>query len=173
MTSEREKLLDDVGWELLRLLQEDARLTYAELAKRVFLSARGVADRVRRMEEAGIIRGYRAEVSPGAVGAPMTVIMSVSAPWEKAARFAELARHTPEVLECHYVTGGDTYVAKAVVASVEHLAALIGRLEAHSEVTTSIVLSSPVASRPIGRELLEAIEGSSRGTDSLHGHGGQ
>ena len=170
MTSENEKLLDEVGWELLRLLQEDARLTYAELAKRVFLSARGVADRVRRMEEAGIIRGYRAEVSPGAVGAPMTVIMSVSAPWEKAARFAELARHTPEVLECHYVTGGDTYVAKAVVASVEHLAALIGRLEAHSEVTTSIVLSSPVTSRPIGRGLLEAVEGPARSADDPHDH---
>lgn len=154
MASETEKLLDDVGWELLRLLQEDARLTYAELGKRVWLSARGVADRVRRMEEAGIIRGYRAEVSPEAVGMEMTVIMSVSAPWEKGVRFAELARRTPEVLECHYVTGGDTYFAKAVVASVSHLAALIERLEAHSEVTTSIVLSSPVACRPIGRELI-------------------
>jgi Lrp/AsnC family transcriptional regulator, leucine-responsive regulatory protein len=160
MASETEKLLDEVGWELLRLLQEDARLTYAELGKRVWLSARGVADRIRRMEEAGIIRGYRAEVSPEAVGAQMTVIMSVSAPWEKAARFAELARRTPEVLECHYVTGDDTYFAKVVIASVSHLAALIERLEAHSEVTTSIVLSSPVSHRPIGRELLEATEGS-------------
>lgn len=158
MSFDRERLLDDTGWEILRLLQANARLPYAELGKRVGLSPPGVADRVRRMEDAGIITGYRAQVSTEHVGAPITAFMLVAARGEDVARFAALAEATPEVLECHVVTGIASYLAKVVVSSMPHLGRLIDRLQAHSDVTTAIVLSSPIPSRPVERALLGSGE---------------
>ena len=150
-----QRLLDETGWKILDILQEQARLSFSELGKRVGLTAQGVADRVRRMEEAGIIRGYRALIDLQAIGLSITAYMQISAPFEQEERFATLARATPEVLECHFITGHDTYIIKVAVRSVAHLEALIKRLQAASDVTTSIVLSSPVLERPITRSVVD------------------
>jgi Lrp/AsnC family transcriptional regulator, leucine-responsive regulatory protein len=139
-----EKLMDDVGWNILQELQVDARISYSELGRRVGLSSPAVTERVRRMEDAGIIKGYRVEIDPAKVGLPITAIIRVKADDCRRimdyvnARYQEL----PEMLECHRVTGDDSIVMKVVVSDIPHLENLVDRVRAFGETTTSIVLSS-------------------------------
>ena len=150
MTLEIEKLLDGTGWQILQALQQNARLSYSELGQRVGLSSPAVAERVRRMEDAGIISGYHAEINVAKIGFPITAVIRMSpSPGERCTRFTASVQEIPEVLECHRVTGSDSLVMKVVASSVEHLEELIDRLSAHGQLTTSIVLSSPVTRRII------------------------
>ncbi|HWQ16062.1 MAG TPA: Lrp/AsnC family transcriptional regulator [Roseiflexaceae bacterium] len=149
MTLSTERLLDGVGWKLLALLQEDARRSYSELGRAVGLSAPAVAERVRRLEEAGIITGYHAAVDPQRVGFAILALIRLSGVTDQAPRVSAMIAETPEVLECHRVTGSDSYVLKVVAASIPHLESLIDRLLPFGEVTTSLVLSTPVARRVI------------------------
>ncbi len=151
MALEIERLLDETGWHLLEALQENARLSFSELGQRVGLSSPAVAERVRRMEDAGIITGYRAEVNTAKIGYPITAIMRINTQGEKCARFNAFAREIPEILECYRVTGEDCHVMKVMITSVEHLESLIDRLSVHGQVTTSIVLSTPVSRRIVTR----------------------
>ncbi|MHB1135012.1 MAG: Lrp/AsnC family transcriptional regulator [Chloroflexota bacterium] len=155
MASETEALLDDVGWRILCLLQENARQTYVEIGKEVGLTSRAVAERVRRMEEAGIITGYRAEVDASRVGLPLTAFIRIATAGEgKYDQVLAMLRERPEVLECHRVTGTDSFFIKAIVASVQHLEEFLVRLVPYGQPTTSVVLSSPVTHRVICRETL-------------------
>jgi Lrp/AsnC family transcriptional regulator, leucine-responsive regulatory protein len=150
MTLETEKLLDSTGWLLLQALQQDARLSYTELGQRVGLSAPAVAERVRRMEDAGIISGYHAEINRSKIGFPITAIIRLSDfPGERCAHFTALAQEIPEVLECYRVTGSDSLIIKVMASSVEHLESLIDRLSSHGQLTTSMVLSAPVTRRVV------------------------
>jgi Lrp/AsnC family transcriptional regulator, leucine-responsive regulatory protein len=149
MTLEIEKLLDETGWQLLHALQENARLSYSELGQRVGLSSPAVAERIRRMEDAGIITGYRVEINTARVGYPITAIIRMSIRGERCTRFNASAQEIPEILECYRVTGSDSLFMKVMVSSVEHLEALIDRLSIHGDLTTSIVLSAPVTRRII------------------------
>ncbi len=144
--------LDEIGWQILVALQEDARLSFSELGRRVGLSAPAVAERVRRLEEAGVIVGYHAELSAGKVGLPLCAFirMSIFGEAKYGGNMITLVQQTPEVLECHRVTGGDSYILKVAVSSVEHLEELIDRLTSYGQPTTSIVLSSPLKHRVIG-----------------------
>lgn len=156
-TFESEKLLDDVSWQLLCALQENARLSFAELGRRVGLSPPAVAERVQRLEEAGVITGYHAQVDPGRVGLPITAFIRMSCTTgDGCAHMAGVARGIPEVLEYHRLTGSDSGIMKVVVSSVAHLENLIDRLAIHGTPTTSIVLSSSVQSRTISRHLAVA-----------------
>lgn len=150
MTLNIEKLLDSVGWKLLTLLQEDARRSYSELGRAVGLSAPAVAERVRRLEEAGIISGYHAMVNPERIGLPITALIRISGVSDQAPRVAVALAEMPEALECLRVTGGDSFVIKVVARSINHLEAIIDGLLPFGQVTTSIVLSSPVVHRVIG-----------------------
>src|SRR5215472_8883841 len=105
MALEIERLLDETGWHILEALQENARLSFSELGQRVGLSSPAVAERVRRMEDAGIITGYRAEVNIAKIGYPITAIMRLNPQGEKCTRLNSLVRELPEVLECYRVTG--------------------------------------------------------------------
>lgn len=152
MALENERLLDETGWHILEALQENARLSYSELGQRVGLSSPAVAERVRRMEDAGIITGYRAEVNTAKIGYPITAIIRISTPpGERCTRFNAEAQEIPEVLECHRVTGSDSLIMKIMASSVEHLESLIDRLSEHGQLTTSIVLSTPVSRRILTR----------------------
>ncbi len=144
-----EKLLDDTGWKVLIALQENARVSFAELGRQVGLTPPAVADRVRRIEEAGIITGYRAEISPEKLGLALMAIVRFSAPHETYKRIEPLILACPEVVECHRVTGGDCFTMKVVVTSVAHLENLINRLIPYGALTTSIVLSSLIMRRTI------------------------
>jgi len=148
MALETEKLLDSTGWQLLQALQHNARLSYTELGQQVGLSAPAVAERVRRMEDAGIISGYHVEINRGKLGFPITAIIRMStSPGEHCTRFTASAEEIPEVLECYRVTGSDSLIMKVMASSVEHLEAFIDQFSAHDQLTTSIVLSTPVKRR--------------------------
>lgn len=141
MTSRTERLLDETGWRILDALQADARLSFSALGRCVGLSGPAVAERVRRMEDAGIITGYRADVAVGHVF-PVTALIRVSAPEENCTRLAARSRGLPEVLEAYRVTGTDRLVLKVVASSVEHLDRVIRQLSEFGTATVSIVLSS-------------------------------
>jgi Lrp/AsnC family transcriptional regulator, leucine-responsive regulatory protein len=134
---------------LLRELQEDARLSLAELGRRVGLSSPAVADRLERLEQAGVILGYRAEVDPRALGYELAMVLRIRPAPRELKKVAELARRTPEIVECHRITGDDCYLMKAHVRDVEHMEEVIDRFAIYGQTTTSIVQSSPVPRRPL------------------------
>jgi Lrp/AsnC family transcriptional regulator, leucine-responsive regulatory protein len=139
--------LDDTDLRLLEELQDDARLTLAELGRRVGLSPPAVAERLSRMERDDVILGYRARLNPRALGLALSVVIRVRPAPGELHRVAAIARETPEVVDCRRITGDDCYVATAHVRSVEHLEEVIDRFTAHGQTTTSIVQSAPVADR--------------------------
>jgi Lrp/AsnC family transcriptional regulator, leucine-responsive regulatory protein len=134
---------------LLRELQDDARISLAELGRRVGLSSPAVADRLERLEQAGVIIGYRAEVDPRALGYALAVVLRIRPAPRELKTVGELAQRTPEVVECHRITGDDCYLMKAHVRDVEHMEEVIDRFAVYGQTTTSIVQSSPVARRSV------------------------
>lgn len=140
-----EHLLDDIGWKILGELQQNARLPFAELGRVVGLSTPAVTERVHKMEEAGIIVGYRAHIDPAKVGLSMLAFVNVKVGGENLVRFMELAATHPEVLECHRVTGAESFLLKVAVADVVHLEKLLDALMPYVATTTSMVLSTALA----------------------------
>ncbi len=147
-----QRALDSLDWQLLRELQADARLSYNALARRVGLSAPAVAERVRRMEDAGVIAGYRAEVDPAKVGLPVTALIQMHCAPGKCLLKTSSAADFPEVVEVLKVSGPHCTVLKVVAASVAHLESLFERLGTHGELETSMVWSSALTRRPIDWE---------------------
>jgi Lrp/AsnC family leucine-responsive transcriptional regulator len=146
--------LDDVDRKLIEVLQEEGRISFAELGRRVSLSPPAVAERVRRLETAGIISGYRALVDLGKLGLGMQAVIRVMATGPDCGTLGRKLEAMPEVLEASRVTGSDSHVLRVAVRSVEHLEDLLNRLMAHSsDSVTSIVLSTPVPYRTITRDL--------------------
>jgi len=141
------KLLDSIGWNLLRELQRNARTPFTELGRRVGLSTPAVMERIRRMEEAEIITGYRAEVNKQKIGYPILAFVRVSVVGDFMPRIMRVAEDAPEVLECHRVTGSDSFIMKVAVGSVDELQTVIDRMTPYVATTTSIVLSTIVADR--------------------------
>ncbi len=149
ITFDPEKLLDATSLEILRALQEDARLSFSELGRRVGLSSPAVAERVRRLEEAGIITGYHAQVNTEKLGYALTAFIRIRTTSETCPIVSALVSELPEVLECHRITGEDCFIMRVVVSSVAHLEAVIDRLFPYGQPTTSVVLSSPVKRRVV------------------------
>ncbi len=134
---------------LLSELQRDARTSLAELGRRVGLSSPAVAERIRRLESAGVIRGYHADIDPRRLGYTLGVIIRIRPAPRQLTEVARLARDTPEVIECHRVTGDDCYVMTAYVRDVEHLETVIDEFAAYGQTTSSVMQSSPVVHRGI------------------------
>jgi Lrp/AsnC family leucine-responsive transcriptional regulator len=141
--------LDDANRRLLAELQADARLSFAELGRRVGLSSPAVAERVGRLEETGVIKGYRAEIDPRAVGFTLGVVIRIRPAPRELHQVAELAQRTPEVVECHRITGEDCYFMKAYVRDVEHLEEVIDQFAVYGQTTSSIMQTSPVPARGV------------------------
>ena len=141
--------LDATNISLLRELEADARLSLAELGRRVSLSSPAVADRLERLEQAGVITGYRAEIDPRALGYELGVVLRIRPAPRELKQVAELARRTPEIVECHRITGDDCYLMRAHVRDVDHLEEVIDRFAIYGQTTTSIVQSSPVPRRGV------------------------
>lgn len=137
-------------------LQHDARLSYSELGRRINMSAPAVADRVRRMEEDGIITGYHIDVDPFKVGATMMVSIRMTTTGGNYDRLTKVIQQMDEILECHRLTGTDCFIMKAVVSSIHHLEDLIKRLVPYGSVNTSVILSSPVKHRTIDGPIIES-----------------
>lgn len=137
-------MIDDIDRKILTELQLDARISYAELGRRVGLTTPAVIERVRKLEDAQIVTGYRAEIDPAKVGLPITAFIRMSITGVDYSHIIEVAEQSKEILECHRGTGGDSFIMRVVVSSVEHLQQVIDRLTPYGITTTTIVLSSPV-----------------------------
>jgi Lrp/AsnC family transcriptional regulator, leucine-responsive regulatory protein len=141
------KLLDPVNLRVLDELVADGRLALAELGRRVGLSAPAVAERVQRLERAGVIAGYHAELDPRALGYPVSAVVRIRPAPGQLQRIPEVARETPEVAECHRITGDDCYLIRLYLRSIDELEDVLDRFTPYGLTTTSIVHSTPVPRR--------------------------
>jgi Lrp/AsnC family leucine-responsive transcriptional regulator len=148
------QMLDSTDLRLLNELQDDARLSLAELGRRVGLSAPAVTERLARLERDEVILGYRATLNPRALGYTLSVVIRIRPAPRQLHEVAQLARETPEVVDCRRITGEDCFIMTAHVRSVEHLEEVIDSFAVHGQTTSSIVQSAPVADR--GLSLPEA-----------------
>src|SRR5258708_8661558 len=121
MTLQNGRQLDGVGWRLLKLLQENARLSFREIGEAIGLTAPAVADRVRRLEDAGVLIGYHAEVELPKVGLPIMAFVHLTTNSQQSFRFRKAVVDMNDIIECHCVTGNESYILKVAVTSVQHL----------------------------------------------------
>lgn len=144
--------LDATNRRLLQELEQDARLSIAELGRRVNLSAPAVAERLQRLEEADVITGYRAEINPRALGYPVAAVVRIRPMGRQLHRIPELARETPEVVECYRITGEDCFLMKLHLRSMDDLEEVLDRFVPFGQTTTAIIHSAPVPRRalPLG-----------------------
>ena len=140
-------LLDEINLRLLAELQADGRIGFAELGRRVGMSAPAVAERVSRLERAGVIRGYLAELDPSALGFPVSAIVRIRPSPGQLQRVREVAAESPEVAECYRITGEDCYLMRLHLRSIDDLEEILDRFTPHGQTTTSIVHSTPVPRR--------------------------
>lgn len=136
--------IDDIDCEILAELQANARIAFAELGRRVGLSTPAVIERVRRLEDSQVIMGYRAVVDPAKVGLPVRAFVKVTVAGDKLQKFASLVRELPEVLECHRVTGAESFMVQIAVRDVRHMEQLIDSMMPYVATNTSMILASPV-----------------------------
>jgi len=149
MTIETGPLLDETGKKLLSALQENARLSFAELGRRIGLSPAATAERLRRLEETGVIRGYRVEIDREALGLSILAVVRLSCDGAMYRPFLKAVHSMESIVECHHVAGGDAFILKTVTSSVEQLERLVEKLLNFGVPTTSIVFSSPVEGRKL------------------------
>jgi Lrp/AsnC family transcriptional regulator, leucine-responsive regulatory protein len=142
-------LLDTVNRRLLSELAADPRITMAALARRVGMSAPAVSERIQRMERAGVITGYRVDISPAALGLPVTVFVRIRPTAGQLPKIAELARQTPEISECHRISGEDCFLIKMHAAAIEDIEKTLDRFLTHGQTITSVVVSTPVPPRTL------------------------
>jgi Lrp/AsnC family leucine-responsive transcriptional regulator len=145
--------IDQTDRKIIGELTTDGRVSLAELGRRVNLSSPAVAERVQRLERAGVITGYRAELNPRALGYPLTAIVRIKPAPGQLSRIPELAAEIAQVSECHRITGEDCFYLKVYLRSIDELSDLLDRFLVYGETTTSIVNASPVPRRdpPIDR----------------------
>lgn len=144
-----ETLQDIVNARILNELQHNPRLTMKELGRRIGMSSPATTERVRRMEESGVIRGYRLDVNPVALGLPIAAYVRIRPNPGQLPRIAELAQQIPEVVECYRVTGEDCFFIKVYLPSMDQLDKILDRFLIYGMTTTSIIQSSPIPLRNI------------------------
>lgn len=155
--------VDDIDLRLLEALGDNARLSYRELGDLVGLSSPAAADRVRRLEQRGVITGYRAHIDYEALGFPIHCIIRLNSNGGRGENLDELLADMPEVVEANRVTGSESHVVRAMVQSTSHLEDLLNDIWVMSDSVTNIVTSSPVPRRPmiLRRALLRSGGGAS------------
>jgi Lrp/AsnC family leucine-responsive transcriptional regulator len=150
--------LDTIAWRILEALQQNARQTYAEIGRQVGLSTPAVAERVHRLEEAGVITGYHVALNIAKLGVPIRVLVRLTIPGGdlQVTRSVASIKEMPEISRCHRVTGDESFVIEANVVSIRHMEVLIDKLSALGATSTSTVLSSPVQQREYHARQIEA-----------------
>ena len=143
-SSEISPLLDEIALKLLEELQKNARLSYADLGRAAGLSPSATAERLRRLEDAGIIRGYRADVDPASLGLGITALIRMSSDGPQYRQLMSFVGDCEQIRECYHVTGSDALNMKVMVSSIAELEELIMKLLHYGVPTTSIVLSTPL-----------------------------
>jgi len=142
-------LADRKNLELLRLLQKNPRAPISQLARKIGMSNPAVKERVVRLEESGILAGFRLELSPKELGYDVMAFVRIRPLPGHLSKIAELAQSVPEVTECHRITGEDCFILKLYVKEISNLDRVLDRFLAHGQTTTSIVQSSPVSPRSL------------------------
>jgi Lrp/AsnC family transcriptional regulator, leucine-responsive regulatory protein len=142
-------LLDSRNQKLLAALLKNPRASVSDLARKVGLSAPATRERLLRLEEAGVIKGWRVELDPKALGFPIAVLIRVRPMPGQLPKIAKLAQSLPQVTECHRITGEDCFLMSAHLRALEELDGLLDRFLAYGQTTTSIVQSTPVAPRSL------------------------
>lgn len=139
--------LDSIDHRLLRLLARNSRRSTADLARDLGMSAPAIAERIKRLEEAGVIRGFTIDIDAAALGYPLSVYVRIRPTTGQVGKIADLVATLPEIVECDRITGDDCFLARAHVRSVEELEHLTDRIVPFAQTNTSIIQSSPVARR--------------------------
>lgn len=148
---------DDITRRLLIELERNSRISYVELAKLVGLSPPSVSERLKKLENAGIIESHRTMLSLPSMGLPVLAFVDLELSPEKGDEARALAEELPEVVECYQVTGNKDFIMKVAAASIKHLGTVLERLSQLGRTYTSIVLDTPVTHKPVSR-LIEVVE---------------
>ena len=154
--------LDRTDWRLLAELQRDGRASFAELARAVSMSASAVAERIRRLEESGVIAGYQATINPERIGLTVMAFVRLRYPTGNYRPFHAMLDTTPEIVEAHHVTGEDCFLLKVAARSMRHLESVAGRLATLGAVTTTVVYSSPLPRREISPDAVQPRDPAAR-----------
>lgn len=141
--------LDTKSWKILQAIQDEGRISLTELASRVALSLPATSERLKRLEESGVIEGYRACVSAEHAGYEVMALIGMTTPQPDKARLVALLQQMPEVLECLHVTGQDSFILRVVTRNIRHLERFVGSINHFGETRTSIVMSAPIPLRPL------------------------
>jgi len=141
--------IDDISWEILRAVQKNGRISIKSLAGKIGLSVPATSERLKRLEEAGIIEGYRATILPKAVGYDVMAVIGMTTPRPDKARLVGLLTDMPEVIECLHITGQDSYLLRVVAKDMMHLETFIESINKYGETRTSLVMSQPIPLREI------------------------
>jgi Lrp/AsnC family leucine-responsive transcriptional regulator len=154
--------LDTIDCNLLAELQANARISFAELGRKVSLSTPTVIERVKRLEEGGVIIGYHAQVNPSAVGRSVEAFIKVSVAGDKLMKFAQTVKKIEEVLECYRITGAESFLVLVAVRDTAHLQAVIDQMMPYVATNTSIILDVPVRWNPVVPEVRQVNRQRSR-----------
>ena len=149
MDGKIERQLDRIGIHIVNILQRNARTSFSELGRKVGLSTPAAAERVRKLEESGVISGYHASVDPARIGLPVTAFIQLTTPSENYPRLKSLVEGLEPVVECHHISGEASFLIKAVAASVTDLEALVDQLGPFGRTRTTVVLSSQIVRRSL------------------------
>jgi len=144
-----ERDIDSVGWQLLRMLQENARTSFRQIGEAIGMTAPAVGERIHRLEDAGILKGYRADIDLAKIGRPIMAFVHLTCDSHQETKFRKDVLAIQDVIECHCVTGSESFIMKVAVTSVPHLEQLLVHLKDYGNVRTSLILSAQVTSRII------------------------
>ena len=141
--------MDTTDYKIIEILQEDGRISMKDLGKIVGLTSPAVSERVRRLEESGVIEGYKAIVNPNALGRFIKAFVHVSLPSNKYNEFLNTSRKDSRIVECHHITGDDCSVLKVIVKDMYELESVIDAIKKVGTTKTSVILSTPIQSKSI------------------------
>lgn len=149
--------MDRTDYRILEILQVDGRISMKDLGKQVGLTAPAVSERVKKLEENEIIKGYKALVNPAKLDKNISAFIDIAMAADKYNNFLKYAQAKMEIVECHHVTGGDCMTIKVLVKSMLELEYLIDEIKKMGNTRTSLILSSPIESKPISTEIPEGL----------------
>ncbi|WP_129597414.1 Lrp/AsnC family transcriptional regulator [Anaerophilus nitritogenes] len=141
--------MDIIDLKILQILQTDGRISMKDLGKTVGLTSPAVSERVKRLEERGVITGYRAMVNPQKLAKTIQAFIDISMSSDQYEKFLTFAQTTSSIIECHHVTGGDCMTLKVIVKDMEELEFLIDEIKKVGNTKTSIILSTPIGHKII------------------------